>query len=425
MRRRCSSDFFFLEQSLVISQAGWLPAIGLLEAKLGLPRHVWEDALTAGALRERVLELRFPNRLMEASEYAPLLALFEAGRRAPGAEAFVLSLARVFKPVLLKAYELYLAQADEIADGPTLRILRQAVRDKTEQIAALDGWAAGLLAAAPERRGAAEAWAAQLQAQLDRLGGVSLDAYPPGLEIDKLAGARPFTLAETPARDGRFYRSRFYWPDNFDPTFPYGQGVQLQIRSAVSHLNEVWAVETAGAILCAFAEWLGWEFVLDAARWCYDESRHCRMGYERLRAWGFQPAELPLGTYIYDSARGQDPLYRLGMLSFFETKNIGHKSERIKAFRQYHDDMSQHDMDYDWADETIHAHYGQIWLNKLVDSGYAGAAELDVSAIRARCSELVAAVAASATPAERTELRQAAEALLAKAERLAAAAPVV
>jgi uncharacterized ferritin-like protein (DUF455 family) len=413
--------FFFLEQSLVVSQAGWLPAIPLLDAKIGIPRHLWEDALTAGALRERVLELRFPNRLMEAGEDAPFVALFESGRHAPSAEAFVLSLAQVFKPALLAGYQLYLAQADDIADGPTVRILRQAVLDKTDQIGELVGWAANMLPDVPAKQAAADEWAAQLQAQFSALGGVSLEPLEPGLELAALPGARAFELAETPARDSRFFRSRFYWPDNFDPGFPYGQGVQLQLRSALSHLNEVWAVEAAGAILYSFADWLGWEFVLDAARWCYDESRHCRMGYERLREWGFQPAQLPLGTYIYESGRGHDPLYRLGMLSFFETKNIGRKAERIKAFHQYQDAMSQHDMDYDWADETIHAHYGQRWLNSLVDSGYAGAAALGVDAIRARCSELVAATVASATASERAELRQVAEALLAKAERLAAA----
>jgi hypothetical protein len=413
--------FFFLEQSLVVSQAGWLPAIPLLDAKIGLPRHLWEDALTAGALRERVLELRFPSRLIEAGEDAPLVALFEAGRHAPSAEAFALSLARVFKPALLAGYQLYLSQADEIADGPTLRILRQAVLDKTEQIRELEGWSASMLSAAPDARGAAEAWTAALQEQFTKLGGVSLGPLEPGFKLSPLPGAREFAVADTPARDGRFRRTRFYWPDNFDSSFPYGQGIQLQMRSALSHLNEVWAVETAGAILYAFADRLGWEFVLDAARWCYDESRHCRMGYERLRQWGFQPAELPLGSYIYDSGRGQDPLYRLGMLSFFETKNIGRKTERIKAFHQYQDSMSQHDMDYDWADETIHAHYGQHWLTSLLAGGYPGAAGMDVDAIRARSSELVAATAASATPAERAELRQLAESLLAKAESVAAA----
>src|SRR5206468_2761608 len=148
---------------------------------------------------------------------------------------------------------------------------------------------------------------------------------------------------------------------------PYGEGLGLQLRSAVSHLNEVWAVETGGAILQAFAETLGWEFILDAARWTYDESRHCRMGWQRLSDWGFTPAEMPLGSYIYDAARGQDPIYRLGMLYFFETKNIRHKPERVKKFTRVGDDVSRHDMDFDWADETIHAAYGTRWLTRLLE----------------------------------------------------------
>ena len=119
------------------------------------------------------------------------------------------------------------------------------------------------------------------------------------------------------------------------PLFPYGDGIRLQLRSAVSHVNEVWAVETGGAILHAFADDLGWEFIYDAARWTYDESRHMRMGYERLKTWGYPPEEIPLGSYIYDSARGQDPVIRLGMLHYFETKNIGKKTKRAEAFAAY------------------------------------------------------------------------------------------
>src|SRR5207245_245443 len=83
--------------------------------------------------------------------------------------------------------------------------------------------------------------------------------------------------------------------DTLDPSYPYGEGIALQLRSAVSHLNEVWAVETAGVILHELAGELGWEFVRDAARWVYDESRHMLMGKRRLAAWGLDPAGIPLG----------------------------------------------------------------------------------------------------------------------------------
>ena len=85
----------------------------------------------------------------------------------------------------------------------------------------------------------------------------------------------------------------FYWPDVLDPAYPYGEGVALQLRSAVSHLNEVWAVETAGRILDELSPELGWEFTHEAARWLYDETRHMLMGKERLARWGFEPAADP------------------------------------------------------------------------------------------------------------------------------------
>ena len=135
-----------------------------------------------------------------------------------------------------------------------------------------------------------------------------------------------------------------------------------------------------------------------------------------MRAWAtsvcargaLRRTRLPLGTYIYDSARGQDPLIRLGMLHYFETKNIGKKTKRANAFGSYHDRMSQHDMDFDWADETIHAEYGHRWLEAL---------HADIDAIRERCDALVAAEVAASTPADVADLRAIAAAMVAKAER--------
>ena len=55
------------------------------------------------------------------------------------------------------------------------------------------------------------------------------------------------------------------------------------------------------------------------------------------------------------------------MLFFFEPKNIRHKPERVKAFHSIGDAASEHDMDFDWADETMHAGYGKRWLQKLLE----------------------------------------------------------
>jgi uncharacterized ferritin-like protein (DUF455 family) len=191
------------------------------------------------------------------------------------------------------------------------------------------------------------------------------------------------------------------------------------VRSALSHLNEVWAVESAGAILEAFASDLGWEFVDDAARWVYDEGRHALMGWTRLHRWGFVPAELPLGSYLYESARDQDPIYRLGMLHYFEAKNIGKKTKRAAAFASYGDTASQHDMDFDWADEGIHAAFGKRWLIALIEQRGLPAAAFEH--IKERCEALVAATVATATPDEIADIRAVAEHLIARAQTLAVA----
>lgn len=409
--------FFFCERSLVISQAGWLAGLASFEAKTILPHFFWQDALTAHAMRERVFELRFPSRLLEIDIDAPLIATFDEAIHAPSGEAFILSLARVFKPAMLAAYQDYLQQADDLTDGPILRALRVAVQEKADQIAALTRLSNEMLNAAPERRHEAEAWVAGLSERLGQVGGVSIETEPQApTHWANLPGRRVFQLAEVPARDPRFHLCRYYWPDVVDPNFAYGEGLRLQLRSAVSHLNEVWAVETGGAILHAFANELEWEFIYDAARWTYDEARHARMGYERLRSWGFAPPEMPMGSHIFDSARGQSPAVRLGMLHYFETKNIGKKPKRAQAFGAYQDKMSQHDMDFDWADETIHATYGKRWLDALHQAQPERVPDLET--LREQCDSLVNQEVSSALPHEVEETRQIAAAMIHKAEKI-------
>ena len=413
--------FFFCEEALIRGLAGWLAAIEPLDLKLALPRCIWESAQVGSALRERVFELRYPSRLMEIGTDAPVVDLFEAARHAPNAASFVHGAVHVLIPTLRSAYSTYLEAADDIGDGPTKRFLDLALREKERQIAELTPLVAGMLAANAGDHATAVVWAAALERRLHAVSGDLLKAHDAVADQAPLPDTREFSLAQIPARDPRFHLNRFYWPDNVDPSFPYGEGVALQLRSAVSHLNEVWAVETAGAILEALADTLGWEFVADAARWVYDEARHTTMGWTRLKAWGFADRELPLGSYIYLSALDQDPLYRMAMLFYFESKNIGKKVKRVEAFASYGDMSSQHDMDFDWADEGIHAGYGKRWLSALIAARGLPADAFE--AVRVRCGDLVDAVAATATAEEVADIRTVTQQLIAHAEALLQPSP--
>ncbi|MCH2667409.1 MAG: DUF455 family protein [Deinococcales bacterium] len=403
---------YLLERCLIISQAGWLPGIASFRAKTTLPRHIWQDTQVADDLRERVFELRYPKRMLEIDDDAPLVEIFQQASHAPNPGAYLLLLAQVLKPALLIAYRDYVNQADDLTDGTIQRSLDLAISEKTIQIRELLELADEELGAHQQDKVTANRWVAAFQSRLDEVGGLSLEKPKQSDTMMILEDSRTFQLAEIPARDKTFALCHYYWPDIIDPTFAYGEGVNLQLRSAVSHLNEVWAVEVGGAILHAFADDLDWEFIRDAARWTFDESRHVRMGFERLCTWGFEPGEMPLGSYIYDSAYGQDPIVRMGMLHYFETKNIGKKVTRAQAFAAYADGMSQHDMEFDWADEAIHANYGRHWHTVLREQYPDRIPEMQQ--LHEYCDELVAIEVAKATKTEKLQIKEIANAMLAK-----------
>src|SRR4051794_16564890 len=90
--------FHFLERALVISAAGWIPGVHALEVKALLARASWQSSLTAHELRERVFELRYPSRLMEVADDAPLVRLFEASAHAPSGAALLDVLGEIVLP---------------------------------------------------------------------------------------------------------------------------------------------------------------------------------------------------------------------------------------------------------------------------------------------------------------------------------------
>jgi hypothetical protein len=410
--------FFFCERSLIIGASAWIPHLHDLDVKMAVPYYCWQNAETANDLRARVFELRFPSRMMDQEGAdRPLAALLAEIRNAPTATAFFTAWGNVALTALRDAYQEFLDRSDPLADAPTYRFLELSLREKEKQIATLAAWAEHESARDLANRALSENWITGFSNQLKALGGVGTDAAPPDVRMTPIPGSRPISVPDLPARDPRYWPCRFYWPDIIDSEFPYGEGLLLQLRSAVSHLNEVWAVEHGGIILSEFSEVLPWEWIHDAARWTYDESRHCRMGQNRLTAWGFDPAEVPLGSYIYESAKGAEPIYRLGMLYFFETKNIGRKPERTAVFKEIGDQASEHDMDFDWADETIHATYGNRWLRTLHELNPEKYPAADK--IRNDCESLVKNIITSASEAEKSAIIDRADKMIRKANELA------
>ncbi|MEO6848086.1 MAG: DUF455 family protein, partial [Chthoniobacterales bacterium] len=347
--------FYFLQREMVLMQAGWLPGTAHLETKLALAEGMWQDALIAGQLRQRVLELRYPERRIDLEEDESLLAIIKTLQDAPSGTDFYHALQKTLKPFVRSLYSTYLEVTDLLDDGPTVRILGHALLDIEQQHRNYKP------SADENPNGLHGAW----QAAVHRLiAGLEVSTIATGISCDPplaptpLPDSMPFEIARHAARDKRFANPAFAWPDRLNPARGAGQGLELQVRAAVHHLNEVWATEMAAAVLYDLAEEAPPEFLEDAARWCFDESRHCRMGYMRLKEFGYQPTEIPVDSFSYDAGADLDPLARLGIIFYFETTFIHTKSERTKIFAEFGDSLSSHDMDYDWADELIHTYYG-------------------------------------------------------------------
>ncbi|MGH7996653.1 MAG: DUF455 family protein [Opitutaceae bacterium] len=406
--------FYFVERALIVLQAGWLPGVEHWGTKLALPETLWENSVLARELRNRILELRYPERRIVAGDDEPLVARFRQCGDAPNGLAFVRALAEAARPYTRELYSSYRRIADALDDAPTLFFLNHALADFERQDERLRAASRGYAVVYPEQTAAADRWVAAVRAVFDQTPHALFfrpDA-PPAWDGSVLtaAGGRPLRISRTGARDRRFRRCAFAWPDRLKPGDP-GEGRRLQLRQAVHHANEVWASEMAAACLHDLADKGPAEFLEDAARWCFDEIRHCRMGYERLKAWRFAEADIPLDAFSYDAGQSLDAIGRLGIIFFFESTYIHTKPERTRIFRDLGDRLSSHDMDFDWADELVHTHYGKRWLEFFLAAEGAGRTPAD---IKRAAQAAVERRQAEASAEDQAATEQAFQAVLAK-----------
>ncbi len=236
---------------------------------------------------------------------------------------------------------------------------------------------------------ATSVWRDYLTQFLSAIGGLSgLGAHgnPP---TDHAATGRPaFQLPTQATRDPRFRPSLFHLPheNKYDKAGAAAwkkiealdKRAAMQVWSAISHFNEIWAGEVPASVLFDLSN-QPWEFYLDLARWTWDESRHSMMGYRAMQGWGWDvPALIPYGNAAYNGLAHMPAAQRLALLYYYEEGLLrsGTKQVELQILESAGDDGSIHDMDYDWADEAIHVSYGFKWLRHLLGDDDAGHEQL-------------------------------------------------
>src|SRR5262249_34504844 len=166
--------FHYLARALALACGGWIAGVPRLETKAALARAAWQHTLAGDAFRERVFELRYPSRFLDEGSDAPLIRVYESVIDAPAADDFVAGLAAAVLPDLAERYRAFLADTDELDDGPTVRIVDAALRDVREMITTL------------QTGGTHVTWLSQVR---------------DGIENSVLPAGKPFHLQEEPARD--------------------------------------------------------------------------------------------------------------------------------------------------------------------------------------------------------------------------------
>lgn len=336
-------------------------AVANWELKAATPRHMWHDSMHADALRNRVLELRYPRRDVEVGHDPDLVAFLDHLTRAESDAEFALGVYTVLKPALIAAYRAYLAHADELNDAPSIYHISHILIDEQEQLTAIAPVLAGL---PPDEVDAAQPWVKNLRAHLTAIGGLAGEG--PRSEIPATPGYADRPPYEVPARAVR--DPRFSPATVESPTRPASNQRERQVWYAIDHANEVWAAEVPGAFMWVYRD-MPWNFYTDVARWSYDEMRHSLSGIRRLTAWGFEMGvDYPMVGDPYHAIleKGGDLRDVLALLYFFEKDAPAHRQKTTRQFRAMEDMATTQDTDYDWADEAIHLKYGYTWLQHML-----------------------------------------------------------
>jgi hypothetical protein len=376
---RLLKRFYQIERACLRTIGGFLVNVGDWEMKKRLPQIIWQDSLRAGALRARVLEMRYPKRDVDQGFDSGLSSFLALLIRCKDDAELIAGVFLVVKRKLLASYQSYLEAADPTEDAPTVAFMSGFASQLRGQLDEAEAWMEALPGAS-----ASENWSRGLEAMLAAIGGLegadgssvltesAAEAIAAaGLGENASPAIRPaYEPPLRPRRPDHFGEALYHMP----PVEP-AKFIERQLWQGINHVNEIWASEITGLVLWKWDD-MPWEFYLDCSRWCYDEARHCQMGEERMKAWGFRAGiDYPVVGDHYAFASGQGELAVLALLHAFETGGPGLKAELKERFEALGDTGSAADFDYDWADESIHLHYGYKWVLHRMDGDADGMEE--------------------------------------------------
>ncbi len=141
--------------------------------------------------------------------------------------------------------------------------------------------------------------------------------------------------------------------------------IRLKLRMHGIFVGELQALEGAGRSIWDFPD-APWEFKMNMARQCWDESRHVQIYEKLLKHVGGEVGMFPESTFLFECACAEDPAQRVaGVNRGLEGLACDVFRDMIRYAEQSGDELMRQAIDYVLADELTHVRFGSEWVREF------------------------------------------------------------
>jgi hypothetical protein len=360
--------FFLFERYALRALAGWAMGTPEFEVKVEYGRHIYWHAEAGMKLRTRMTELRVSEEITDAFAAPDIAEFFAELLHSETPAHFLSAMYGVLLPHIARAYREHASHTDQVADAPTVRLIKQVLSDYDDMIVWGNGAIAAYIEGGYEKR-EISAWQYHVEKLLRSFGGVTgLDPKGPRPDHLRSDGRPPFTRSIIATRDLRF--------STFEHTHEYhiadegkieytSEFEQTRLALVRTQRDEMDAIETFGNVLYETVN-VPFGFDFDLSRIIWDETRHTELGHKTMEALGYDPFDL-LNRLLGIKVRAKlEAKYSFAEINLFGEANIVQECLRYsrEAFEKG-DDLTGRVFDYVNADERTHLAKGVRWLKYL------------------------------------------------------------
>jgi hypothetical protein len=333
----------------------------IYELKTAFAHHAYLCSEHVAALRERVAEMREPPLGLEDVPDPNLEIYFDEILASPTTEEMLIGVYSLASVALGAALEQYVADANPLADAPSVRLCRFAMLELTD-IARYGALANVALVPVDRWK---NSWVGVLYDCLNAAGGMAGTDERSGDRVERVYSAKPFQYDLVPKRDERF-GDPYNMGVNaeaflYDPAMPPDAKVLMLLYK---RLREVDVPEMMASILHQ-TKGKPWEYYRAMTRQLWDEARHAMMGEVGFAAMGIDWPKLVPVNFNWSLALNTQltPRERHAVLYFIEQGLMPKTGKRYEweVATAAQSELAKTFQDYDWADEVLHSRIGREW----------------------------------------------------------------